>query len=149
MAGDLVGDDFEAFGASGFAFEVADNVDPLVFLEVAGGPCRFGVEESNAEAVGDTAIAVVFAVDRGVELVVAADGGEEELVGGEVVLRDGVDGEFGAGVGGVEFALVGVGEIEAAGLTHAGVVLCEPGDDVFDVLTDVVIIIYKIFAIGR
>lgn len=101
-----------------------------------------GVEEDDFAAHADATVAVVESVDGGVELVVAAEGLEDESAFGNLELVEGGGGEIGFGVGGVPDSFFGgVGEVEAAGLAGAVVVVFEPGDDGFDFIADVVVVV--------
>ncbi len=70
-AGNFVGDHLEAFGPAGFGFKVADQIDPLILFQTEMSHV-LGVEEDNPAALEDAAVTVVLAVDRRVELIVAA-----------------------------------------------------------------------------
>jgi len=71
--GEVVGDGEEVGGVTGLVVEVAGDVDGLFALDALGFHV-FEVEEEDAAFVVDAAVAVVEAVDGGVELVVAAEG---------------------------------------------------------------------------
>ena len=90
-ASDRIRNDGEARGLADFAFEVAVYVDDLAGAEI---PCFhiLGVEKENPSAVEDPTIAIIQSIDRGVELIVATDGGEKKFVRLEVMLRDGANG---------------------------------------------------------
>ncbi len=61
-------------------------------MKTAGLDVRL-VQEDDAAAVRDAAVAIVLRIDRRVELVVAADRGEEQAAFAEIVLGDGMHGE--------------------------------------------------------
>ena len=69
----VVRDHEEQVRGARFSVEVAGDVDRLFILQSAISHV-FAVHENHAALIGDTAVTVVVAVDRGVELVVAAKG---------------------------------------------------------------------------
>ena len=100
-----------------------------------------GVGEEDHAATGDAAVAVVEAVDGGVELVVAADGHEEEFAGPLVEVGQREPSEAGLGRGGVPAALAGrVGEDKPVGCIEPGVVVFEAWDGPLDEASDAAVV---------
>ncbi len=101
------------------------------------------VGEHHVAAAGDAAIAVVEAVDGGIVLIMAANGGEgERAVAAPVILVDaGEEQELRLAVRGLPFARRGAdGQAEAAGLADARVEVAEIGEDDLDLVADMVIV---------
>src|ERR1039458_7241600 len=93
-------------------------------------------------AAENAAIAVVLSVDRGVELVVAADAHHQQFAGAKIVRGEGMQEKVGLAGLGAELLLVsgGVGQIKPAGFADSFVVGLESGNDVFDVLADAIVV---------
>src|SRR6266511_615803 len=140
-SGHRVRDHLEAFGSPSFALEMAHEVDPLALLQPASLHV-VGVEKNNASPFGNAAVAIVLAIDGRIELVMTANGRQEQLAVGKLVSRYRVNGKTCAAGGGRKLAFArGVGQVEPAGLTHPLIVWGESGHDVFDVLADTVVIL--------
>ncbi len=97
-----------------------------------------GVDEHHPAAALDAAVAVVEAVDRGVVLVVAAQGLQHQPALRHRHPLQRVDREVGFPCGGGEFAGIPrrVGELEAVGLPDLGVVVGAAGHHVGDGVAD-------------
>ena len=78
--GEVVGDGEEVGGGAGLAVEVTGDIDGLFSYNAL---CLhvFQVEEDDPAFVVNASVAIIESVDGGVELVVTAEGLEEELTG--------------------------------------------------------------------
>ena len=112
---DGVGRDHEAGRDALLAAEVAGEIDELALREAERGDV-VGVEEDHAAAVKNSAVAIIEAVDRRVELIVRADRHHHEMTGRDIFARDAVRGENGFARGRGEFAAIAraVGQIKRA-----------------------------------
>ena len=100
----------------------------------------FRIQEHHSPSVVDAAIAIVIAVDGGIELVVGADAGQHELSGLHGQGLDLADGEFGFAARGTKLALFGRdGGVESA-LVQAFVEILEAGDNAGNLLAQVAIV---------
>src|SRR5580765_8406956 len=98
----------------------------------------------------DSAIAIVLAIDRCVELIVAAYRGQQELAVPHAVLRKRMDRKPRARRWRIECALARpVREIKAARLTNTGIVLGESRYDVLDVFPNAIVIAGEPLPIDR
>ena len=122
------------------AFVVPGEIDELTRLEVLVFHV-VRVHEDDAPAVIDAAITVVQTVDRGVELVVAADRHHDELTRLEFVPRDRINGELRLADTVVEFAFIArlVRQIKDV-LRDALVVALEAGDHALDAVADLAVV---------
>ena len=80
---DLVLDYFKTRGAAGFFFKVTHKINPLAVLDAEPFDV-LAIEEDDAASVRNSAIAIALAVDRSIELIVAANGGQQKLPVGSV-----------------------------------------------------------------
>ncbi len=104
------------------------------------------VEKHDATSFGNAAVPVIVSVDRCVELIVAADGCQQQPAFRQTSCSGiSVDGKFGAFRVRVELALVRiVGKIKSAGLSNARIILGKPGHHMLDVLANAIIIFNQI-----
>ena len=86
-AGDRIWNDGKAGCLAHFSFKVAVNVHDLTGLEISGLHIK-RIEKEHPAAVKDTPIAVIQSIDRGIELIVAANGCQKKFVRLQVMLRD-------------------------------------------------------------
>jgi hypothetical protein len=86
-ASDRIGDDGKAGRLSHLSFKVTVNVHDLTGLEISCLHIK-RVQEKHPATTKDAPIAVIQSIDRRIELVVAANGGQKKLVRLEVMLRD-------------------------------------------------------------
>lgn len=99
-----------------------------------------GVNKNNAPLMIDATIAIIEAVDGGVELVVAAKGHHQKLIRLKFGIGEGRNAELGlAARGGETPFTIWVWQVKATGLADTGIVVFEAGDGFFDRVPDVIV----------
>ena len=86
-AGNRIGDDRKAGRLAQLSFKVTVYVHDLTGLEISCLHIK-RVQEKHPATSKDTPIAVIQSIDRGIELIVAANGGQKKLFRFQVMLRD-------------------------------------------------------------
>src|SRR5712664_2927964 len=123
-----------------FAFKVADQIDDLSLLQTSNTDV-VAVQQHDAPAVMNTAIAIVQPVDRRVELIVAANGHQQKLARLQIVYRQIVNSKHSPAARRFEHTLVNrIGQVKTAGLPHSLVVVSKAGNDSFDVVANPIIV---------
>lgn len=136
----VVGDDIELRSHPFDAVVSAHQVDGLPLNESRVVHIE-GVEEDDATGVFDAPVAVIIGVDGGVELVVTSDGHHQILAIVERMLRDGMNRKFCLSrVRGKLAVSYGVGKRKAARFSNPLIIEFKTIDDVFDQVTDTVVV---------
>jgi hypothetical protein len=86
-AGDSIGNDGKTGRLPNFPFKVTEDIHDLTCLEISCFHIK-RVQEEHPATTKDTPIAIIQSIDRGIELIVASNGSQEELVRLQAMVRD-------------------------------------------------------------
>src|SRR5947207_8721529 len=106
------------------------------------------VQQYYAPAIANAAISIVQTIDRGIKLIVTANGHHQKLARFQIMHGQRMNSEYGFAARGLEDPLAsGVSKMESARLTHPLIVVFKPGNHTLDQFANAIIVRNQSFPI--